>query len=318
MKSLSLAPLAAGAVLLCGVLHSFDAAAGSPGQIPPGSARTLDLSTVPMTITEPGTYLVRRNWDLRYVDARSVGTSITVTASNVVIDFQGYQILFADYGVGVKIKGSNVTLRDGSMAGGIFASTFRSSGGETVLDNMSIYSYEGVQLTGGFSEMRDSDFQTHGALILGNNAVVERNVLLGETSPVQLANDDRLVGNHITSSGDDVVIVRGDRNTLIDNWIDFHGGGPGYGPVIGVTGNGNAVMRNTVMLPDVALVIDINGTSNTIDANVAPPVQGFTQPGAGVRFRQGGNFYGNNRMWAQTPYDLGGLPQTDWGGNIGY
>src|SRR3954468_15836126 len=114
MKSLILAPLAAGAVLLCGVLHSFDASA-SPTLLPPGPARTLDLSIVPKTINEPGLYVVDRNWDLRKLgtDPSSATTTLTIMANNVVIELNGHQLRFGEYGIGVKIKGSNVTLHDG-------------------------------------------------------------------------------------------------------------------------------------------------------------------------------------------------------------
>ena len=31
----------------------------------------------------------------------------------------------------------------------------------------------------------------------------------------------------------------------------------------------------------------------------------------------GGNFYGDNIVWAQTPFQLNGAAQTDLGGNVG-
>jgi hypothetical protein len=320
MKALSVAPFAAGAVVLCGVLLSFDASAGSPGTAPPGQPRTLDLSVVPMSITEPGTYVVRRHWDLTSMSRGAPGiTAIGVLANDVVIDFQGYQVKFPEYGMGVKVKGNRVTLRNGSLLGGVFSSAIRSSGVGTVIDNMSIYTYEGVQLLGAGAEVRDSDLDGKAAtLLVGSDAIIERNTIMSGSGCVTLANNGRLEHNRLQSFADDVVTVRGNRNILADNVLDPRGSGPGISTAIVVIGNGNTLLRNTVALEQLGgAVIAVNGTANVLDANVGrPPAEG--PAGWGIRFMQGGNFYGNNRMSAQTPYDVGGLPQTDWGGNVGY
>lgn len=39
---------------------------------------------------------------------------------------------------------------------------------------------------------------------------------------------------------------------------------------------------------------------------------------SGIRFTVSGNFYGNNRVAATVPFNLGTATQTDWGGNVGF
>lgn len=39
---------------------------------------------------------------------------------------------------------------------------------------------------------------------------------------------------------------------------------------------------------------------------------------SGIRFTMNGNFYGNNRVAASVPFNVGATVQTDWGGNVGF
>ena len=50
---------------------------------------------------------------------------------------------------------------------------------------------------------------------------------------------------------------------------------------------------------------------NVLDGNIV------TQMGTGIWFTQAGNFYGGNRVSAQTPF-VGADGQADWGGNVGF
>lgn len=90
--------------------------------------------------------------------------------------------------------------------------------------------------------------------------------------------------------------------------------------VIQVIANDNQVLRNTLLLfGDEGVLIDVQGTRNTIDGNVAAPsVITSGSPFVGIRFSADGNWYGNNRVTATTPFDLGGTVQSDWGGNVSY
>lgn len=314
MTTRSTAPAVAGAFTVCCALISLDGLADSPGHVPPGNPRTLDLTAVPMSITEPGTYVVRHNWDLG--DRTGFGgTAITVLASDVVIDFQGYKISSTHIGTGVKIKGDNVTLRNGFLGADIGSAAIRSSGFNTVVDHMSIYSHDGLPFTGDLVVIRDSQIYGRTAAVkVANNAVIERNEIGCHAYCVILGNNNRLEHNRVTGTEDDLVDIRGDANVVADNEVD------GGNKNVVVNGGYNVLLRNTLR-NGFSVAIDVNGAANTLDANVAPPkspAQGLRPLTYGIQFLQPGNFYGNNRMWAQTPYQTSGLPQVDWGGNVGY
>jgi hypothetical protein len=69
----------------------------------------------------------------------------------------------------------------------------------------------------------------------------------------------------------------------------------------------------------VGVSVLVDGTGNVIDGTKALPVSYDTTPnGYGIRFLQDGNYYGNNRMSGNVPYELGGTVQIDWGGNVAY
>ena len=59
--------------------------------------------------------------------------------------------------------------------------------------------------------------------------------------------------------------------------------------------------------------IQVDSDGNQIDGNAVMPNSFRT----GIQFGAGGNFYGNNRVSATIPFELG-PGQTDWGGNVSY
>ena len=63
---------------------------------------------------------------------------------------------------------------------------------------------------------------------------------------------------------------------------------------------------------------DITVDVITLDGNIGAPSDPARREAVGMRYTADGNFYGDNRMAAQVPFDLGGTVQTDWGGNVGY
>ena len=318
MKALPAAALVAGAAFACALLQPIGASASpsDPGVVPPGGSRSLDLTVVPMTIDEPGTYVVRHDWDLGDA-AESWGTEITVLADKVTIDFDGHQIMASHTGTIIKIKGIDVTLRGGFLAGGPQAYAIRSSGRRTVLDHMSIYSHDGLPLSGAGTVVRDSDLYGRvGALVVNDDAIVEHNVINCFADCVYLGNNDRFERNRVRPFTEDVVTVRGDHNVLADNTLEAGAPGEIFTSFV-ITGNQNSLLRNTVLHGAIRAVISVDGTGNTLDGNVAPPTAECSSA-VGIRFMQGGNYYGNNRMAAQTPFATGGVAQTDWGGNVGY
>ncbi len=312
MKTLSsaLPGAIAGVLVLASTIMSDRAAAAE---------RTLDLSVVPMTINQPGTYVVRRDWDLTLPNVSS--TAITVMAANVVIDFRGFSIKLSQTGgTAIKIKGASATVRNGSLGAveeGSYA--IRSSGASTIVENMNIYSYAGLPLSGRQTIIRNSTLQGRfNEVHVGEMAVVERNTI---GCFVHCAT---LQGNGIVFQHNRVVVsteygmeVRGDHNLVSDNVLS--GGMPGeiFTSLI-VVGNDNTLARNTV-LHQSRTILSVDGSGNTIEGTIAPPPGPFAGPSTyGITFLEDGNFFGNNRLSAQVPFDTNGTVQTDWGGNVAY
>ena len=81
-----------------------------------GGARILDLSSLPSTrpieITVPGVYVLNRDWR-----PYSSGSNITITANNVTLDLQGFELFGEAYTDGAVIRstGQDVTIRNGRV-----------------------------------------------------------------------------------------------------------------------------------------------------------------------------------------------------------
>jgi hypothetical protein len=64
--------------------------------------------------------------------------------------------------------------------------------------------------------------------------------------------------------------------------------------------------------------ISVQGELNVLEGNILNFSRGNPGGGTGIEFLADGNFYGNNRMNATVPFNLGGTTQTDWGGNVSF
>ena len=121
-------------------------------------------------------------------------------------------------------------------------------------------------------------------ITVSNNTFVSRNTLLGLTS------DERVGSGPIIG-----IQIEGDRNTIMHNSLNptSHAGGLDIG-------------------------ITVQGEMNVLDGNILNTSPEGAGNGTGIEFLSDGNFYGNNRMNALVPFDLGATVQTDWGGNVGF
>ncbi|HEX5049724.1 MAG TPA: hypothetical protein VFX89_21600 [Gammaproteobacteria bacterium] len=305
MKSLSLA--APGTV--AGILAL--AAPASPAH----AERTLDLTSVPTAITQPGTYVARRDWQLDWGDAP---TAIAVTADDVVIDLRGFKLTGAGRGILLKIKGNNVTVRGGRLSTGADAGSYaiRSSGAQTRVEDMNIYSLDGLPLAGRGAVVRNSEIHAKFySVSAGAEAIVEGNTLDAANFALRLDGDGSVAVHNQIVGGSNAVEVHGNQNLLSDNVITAQGG---IDTGIVVDGSYNTLARNT-MLRQYNTLISVNGMANTIEGTIAPPTPAIEAPSPrGIMFLASGNFFGNNRLSASVPYETNGTQQTDWGGNVGY
>ncbi|HET8696683.1 MAG TPA: right-handed parallel beta-helix repeat-containing protein [Gammaproteobacteria bacterium] len=313
MKALSLATPAAiaGIVVL--------ASSALPVRVS-ADERTLDLSTLPMTIAEGGTYVVCQDWEV----GGNLGTdAITVVADNVTIDLRGFNITYSTAGGGtaLKIEGARVTVRNGVLGTtGQGSNAIDSSGAGTRVENMQIYSpADGLSLRGPGGSVRDSSIAGRfSPLRVSGRASVERNTIGGIYGATVLEGDGILFQNNQLTPSDreGALLIRGNDNTVLDNLVGSGGDG---GTGIVVEGSANLLARNVVRA-SVDTIVSINGSRNTIEGTLAPPSLSVGGSGAqfGITFLQDGNFFGNNRLAASVPVNTNGTVQTDWGGNVGY
>lgn len=283
----------------------------------------VDLTTLPFTISEPGTYVMDKDWAVITPDNGQ--TMIDITASDVVLDLHGFEIA-QDGSEGVilvAIAGDRVTVRNGRLKGRpISALAFRSTGGTTVVDSVNVEASANSSFEGNGTIIRNSQFTAKGGLaVTGTGSRIELSDISCNqgwlsVGPAAQVRDNRLLGiqgKTIEIKGDGTLL----KNNTVSNWQTFD-------VAVAVAGNDNSILENTLQFgsPELSsLAIRVTGTRNVIRGNLAvPQVPPSAQPrwAVGIRFQQDGNFYGNNQMAATVPFDLGGTVQTDWGGNVGY
>src|SRR5262245_53371403 len=100
---------------------------GQGGLTPPGAPaptmKTLDqldakierrtpISSLPFTISAPGSYVVTSN-------LTSAGAGITISANDVTVDLNGFNLTAGPGGNGVRVSGArtNICVRNGSVSG---------------------------------------------------------------------------------------------------------------------------------------------------------------------------------------------------------
>jgi hypothetical protein len=187
------------------------------------------------------------------------------------------------------------------------------------LHHLSVFSYDLMSFEGSGTSFTDSEIVPRVGVSFDDFATLERNVINCNFACVTVLGDDnRIMNNRVSPWQGGVIDVLGNRNIVAGNVVDATNSIDIDEP-FQIAGDGNVVRDNTVLLGgELSHVFVVSGTANTLDGNIgAPPTPGGRAP-VGMEFTADGNFYGDNRMAAQTPFALGGTMQTDWGGNVGY
>lgn len=288
-----------------------------------GDAIVLDLSDPDAcVIDQPGYYILDRSWDWRI--SGEVGCAaesmefetilIHISADDVIFDLNGFGLfddMFGENFTLLDVTGSRVTVRNGTIEGGdVFdrqGIPLSISGADVLIENISTTAL----WAGGRNIVISNSAVGFLVSLVGQGSILENSRIGPCFLLCVLARNDTIVRlNRIDGGGDGGIAVRGD-NVLIESNVVNLGGGP----AISVDGNINTIVRNTLPAePDNRrIAIEVNGTENIIDANIITPTHAV-----GIMFRVDGNYYGNNRVSAVTPFDLGGTTQTDWGGNVSY
>jgi hypothetical protein len=284
---------------------------------PPEAARVLDLSgPIPIVIDEPGYYRLDRNWSPNHQGA--LGAFLRITANSVTLDFRGYTISVLNEGPAISIDGSFVTLRNGGVSGGDDqGSPLSVQGPGATLENMRVGGLNASYFGGTTSSeltLRDSSFGT-GVEGVPTGSVLERNTFgCGFQNGVGISDDTRVSDNVWLACDGTALGVAGAGNLIERNVF-----GPMERVALAVDGRGNLLRDNTFRVDGSAEpVVQVNNGANVLEANVVLPIPGGQRASVGIVFTADGNQFGNNRVGAVVPFNVGATTQTDWGGNVGF
>jgi len=302
-------------------LEAMTRTAPKPWKYVRGFGRVLDLTKLPVVIDEPGHYALQRDWNL--TGYRLGGDVISITADNVEIDLEGFDIQIRLDDVTstlLAVSGDLVTVRNGTLSACCEgAAAFGSTGNGTRLEHLEVSGQEPMQLEGADAVITGSGIHARWGITINERSVVQRSALSCRTFCLTLQGDGNEVIDNRFGFGDAdfVVKVDGDANLIEGNVIDNDFVIPGT--AYAVDGNRNVIRDNTISGGGANFAFAVRGTGNTLDGNiVAAPGEASLATRVGIDFTADGNYYGDNRMGAVVPFNLNGTVQTDWGGNVGY
>ena len=301
-------------------------AAQKPWKQVTGFGRVLDLSKAPIVIDEPGLYAIQRDWDIARTAADINPELIRITADNVTLDLHGFR-LSVDISAPpsstlLVITGSGAEVRNGSLSTCCDgASVMRATMGPK-LHHLNVFSFETMTVEGNGTVLADSRISLRANARFTSFSTVQRNTIAcnrGIRCITFLGEGNLLADNTLTLFQGGGIEFLGDKNVAANNVVDASNA-PDAFEAFDIEGDANVVRNNTVITGEFNghALYAISGTANTLDGNIGAPSDPARRELVGMRFTADGNFYGDNRMAAQVPFDLGGTVQTDWGGNVGY
>jgi hypothetical protein len=295
-----------------------------------GGARVLDFSDGPVGITEPGHYVLDRDWDASGLGLAPGGRLLGISADNVTLDMQGFGLTGAPSLL--EISGNSATVKNGRL--NTTGHAILGGGARSLIDSMQISG--SLDLFGGGVVLANSNI--NGSMVIERGVIVRNNLIAsGSGTPwaVRASEGSFVVDNQLRCGGTTCVTIDRSNNVVSRNVISSRG------TAIKVEGSGNQVFDNMVLVNTIGWVadvhlepvylylsgdvaIDVAGGGNTIRGNYVEPFPiGFvpdliTQVNpwrVGMRFTAGGNPYGDNVIGAEVPFDLGATVQIDLGGN---
>jgi hypothetical protein len=293
------------------------------------SARILDLSNASgCVIDEPGVYVLDRDWYFSpYLDKEPNARcgSVSIRSEGVTIDMRGFSLecgdMWTDSPLVTIDTAGNVSLRDGRIRGKETAlrATVAALQPWQVIGLSRVAFYGDVELGnrnvtvdgGGFSSQRGGI----SALTVGAGSEVRNARFDCYQSVCVYANGTQveLVQNVVAGDEAPALVVNAASSLVAENVIRVQNASAG---AILVSGSNNVIARNYVSDTGVQggsgiLGIRVENTGNVLDGNIV------TRMATGIWFTQTGNFYGNNRVSAPTPF-AGTDGQIDWGGNVSF
>jgi hypothetical protein len=276
--------------------------------------RILDLSKGPVMIDSPGLYLLHRSWSLP--EPEPGATLISISADEVVLDLQGFTIDYGSEGSTlISILGDDVTVRNGRLLGSAGAAIHGRSE-RTTIERIEAAAHLGIVL-GEHATMRDSSVSAYYGTSVGTGSIIERSRFGGSVYwPLQLHSDSVVSDCLFDVAHYPGIYVAGEGNRVARNTLLIDAG---VESSMHVAGDRNVIRDNTARIRgSMGTILLVDGGGNTIDGNIAAAASAGAVARTGIEFAADGNYFGDNRMAAATPFDLGATTQTDWGGNVGY
>ena len=292
------------------------------------------------TIDEPGYYVLDRSWDFSQPDPQGAcndsgvpGTGgVKITASNVTLDLRQFELKLkrpAGSDISETVVGTgadNVTVRQGTLVGLTGIGPYMNELGSVTVENMTIYGDVNLRVgsvlnshlegPGRLAQFRGCKDVNCGAVVVLDSTLIcttrRTKCIVTDTSVGNRFSSVVIRNNRITGTGG--IYVRGSpSNTIIEGNLikismDWHTDNAiwAFGPAI--------VARNTIFSDSgIGNGILIWDTGAIVESNL---IKGT---GVGINFRElsHGNYFGNNRISAITPFE-GTNDQTDWGGNVSF
>jgi len=289
-----------------------------------GFGRVLNLRNPPVVIDEPGLYAIDRDWVIPETTTAVVPELIQITVDSVVLDLHNFAITADAGSLGppttlLVITGS-AEIRNGGLGACCEGAVAVHSPRGANLHHLNIFSHETMQFGPGAS-ITDSTLRPRFEMQFEERSRLERNDIRcnrGLRCVSFLGDLGEIRDNRMSISQGGGIEVLGNGNNVANNVVDMSDNIDSF-TMFDIKGDHNLVRGNTVLIVqhDGQPLWAISGTANTLDGNIAWATGG-RRALIGMAFTADGNFYGNNRMAAQTPFVLGGTVQTDWGGNVGY
>lgn len=289
---------------------------------PPSEApRVLDLSgPIPIVIDEPGDYRLDRDWSPDHQGER--GPFLSIEADDVTLDFRGHSIAVQNEGPAILVSGHDVTLRNGEV-GGSDDQGFPLSiqGSAATIESLHVGGQNSSQFGGPTTSelvVRDSTFSS-GLIGLPAGSMLEHNVFVcgAPECGVTIGDGTRVVENVWREFESTALVITGDGNFVERNI--FAPRDTARGVIVIVEGRSNLIRDNAFQIDgSPGPLLRVNNGANVLEANVALPAPGGERVELGIQFTADGNAFGNNRLAALVPIDLGATVQTDLGGNVGF
>jgi hypothetical protein len=300
----------------------------------PPSPRILDLSTADgCVIDEPGEYVLDRDWYYTPPTANSDEEpnarcgSVSIRSDGVSLDMRGFKLDGGHYWQGdspiVTIDTpASVTLMNGTIRGDDVSirATVPASQPWVSIGLSKMGCHGGVELGNRRVSVDGGSFSSgsggYNALTVGSGSNVRYARFSCYESACFYTQGSRVefVQNEVTGDSAPGVVISGANALVAENVIRVPEAPAG---AILVGGTGNILARNYVSDTGEEgsgtgiLGIRVEGTGNVLDGNIV------IHMGTGIWFSQTGNFFGSNRVSAQTAF-MGTDGQTDWGGNVGF